>query len=91
LVCLAPSNDGWSPPSASSPEGRTSLLDADVERGDLEVLAVVARQGGRCVQEFFWAQRLDQLATGDTSFERHGVRTTRAARPSSSSSSSSSP
>jgi hypothetical protein len=58
-----------------------SAVDVDIEVGDLEVLDVVARAGGACVEEFFWAQRLDRQDTGDASFERQGVRTTRAERP----------
>ncbi len=50
-------------------------VDADLEVGDLEVLAVdvtaANAKQGRCVREHLWQLRLDQLTPGDGSFEAH--------------------
>ncbi len=58
-----------------------AAVDADVEVGDLEVLDVTGRAGGRCAREGLWGLRLDRARTGDASFQAQRVLTVRVAGP----------
>lgn len=48
-------------------------VEVGVEFGDGEILGVNVVNGGVCVGEFFWRQRLDELSAAD--FESHAERT----------------
>ena len=53
-------------------------VHAEIEIGDLEILAVSTTKGATkrqtgCVRELLWAARLDRLTPGDGSFEHHTV------------------